>query len=192
MDKNDKVVINITKKDKVYLSVILALTILCLCLAIILPRPYKTVEVNTPVYEKIYQKVYETKNIYIMNPSNILFDQENNSYEDINHNVYGSVIVNNYIDTGAVKEIKVSVMVGNGTSSQKKVFKLGAEMVNFIVSNNIYNEFGVDVRISATLMENIKNGMAENSIETGVLDNYLFEIEFERAVVNYIVAYWSV
>jgi len=190
---SDKITIEITKKDKVYLSIILVLVCAIVCLAICLPRPYKVVEVEKPVYEKVYQKVYKTEQVYIISPSNSLYDEVTNSYTDANQNIYVSGVTNNYVDTGVLIESKVSLMVDNQGIEEKKEIKLSNTLQELLVKGSNNYDFGVDIEINYNLMANIKNLFIAQvgEVNVNVLDSYLFEFSFNQAKVNIIVNYLS-
>jgi len=182
--------ISITRKDKVYISIIAVLVALCMVLAIVLPRPYKIVEVDKPRDVPVYQTVYETKHAYLLSPSNSKYDGE---AVDDDGNVYYLEYNNLIVDAGKVNSIKVSLMIDGVNGKEKKPIKLGENLVELITEDNIAHDFGVNIMIDSYIMETIKTAFADNvgADKLTVHDHYLFEIEFEYAKVNILVAYLS-
>lgn len=190
--EEDVIKINITRKDKIYLSIIAVLVLACVCLAIVLPRPYKLVEVEKPVYETVYQKVYDTKNLYLINPTSALYD-ETSGYTDAFGNEYVPSYENSYLDTGNLRSVNVSVKVIEGSSEIVKTIALEESIANLIVLNSSFNEFGVNIYFDTSILNSINNIFIEalQDKKSNPLDYYLFAIEFERAVMNFVVCYIS-
>ena len=190
--EEDVIKINITRKDKIYLSIIAVLVLACVCLAIVLPRPYKVVEVEKPVYETVYQKVYDTKNLYLINPTSALYD-ETSGYTDDFGNEYVPSYENSYLDTGNLRGVNVSVKVLEGSSEIVKTIALEESIANLIVLNSSFNEFGVNIYFDTSILNSINNIFIEalQDKKSNPLDYYLFEIEFEKAVMNFVVCYIS-
>ena len=190
--EEDVIKINITRKDKIYLSIIAVLVLACVCLAIVLPRPYKLVEVEKPVYETVYQKVYDTKNLYLINPTSALYD-ETSGYTDAFGNEYAPSYENSYLDTGNLRGANVSVKVLEGSSGIVKTIALEESIANLIVLNSSFNEFGVNIYFDTSILNSINNIFIEalQDKKSNPLDYYLFVIEFERAVMNFVVCYIS-
>ena len=190
--EEDVIKINITRKDKIYLSIIAVLVLACVCLAIVLPRPYKLVEVEKPVYETVYQKVYDTKNLYLINPTSALYD-ETSGYTDAFGNEYATSYENSYLDTGKLRSVNVSVKVLEGSSEIVKTIVLEESIANLIVLNSSFNEFGVNIYFDTSILNSINNifFFFLQDKKSNPLDYYLFEIEFERAVMNFVVCYIS-
>lgn len=190
--EEDVIKINITRKDKIYLSIIAVLVLACVCLSIVLPRPYKVVEVEKPVYETVYQKVYDTKNLYLINPTSALYD-ETSGYTDAFGNEYATSYENSYLDTGNLRSVNVSVKVIEGSSEIVKNISLEESIANLIVLNSSFNEFGVNIYFDTSILNSINNIFIEalQDKKSNPLDHYLFEIEFEKAVMNFVVCYIS-
>lgn len=190
--EEDVIKINITRKDKIYLSIIAVLVLACVCLAIVLPRPYKLVEVEKPVYETVYQKVYDTKNLYLINPTSALYD-ETSGYTDAFGNEHATSYENSYLDTGNLRGVNVSVKVLEGSSEIVKTIALEESIANLIVLNSSFNEFGVNIYFDTSILNSINNIFIEalQDKKSNPLDYYLFVIEFERAVMNFVVCYIS-
>lgn len=192
MEDKDKFVINLTKKDKIYISIIFVLVCACFVLAIVLPRPYKIVEVEKPVYETAYQKVYDTNNVYLISTTSSLYNDEVKGYDDGN-NFYGLAYSKNYIDTGDLLNIKVSVKVNEAGVENVKTITLDRVSASLIVKNANISAFGVNIEITSSIMQTINTYfvkmLGEN--KSNPLDYYLFEISFKSAVVNTVVAYIS-
>lgn len=182
--------ISITRKDKVYISIIAVLVALCMVLAIVLPRPYKIVEVDKPRDVPVYQTVYETKHAYLLSPSNSEYDGE---AVDEDGNVYYLEYNNLIVDAGRVSNIKVSLMIDGINGKEKKTITLNDNLVELITDDNISHDFGVNIMIDSYIMETIKTAFADNvgADKLTVHDHYLFEIEFEYAKINILVAYLS-
>ncbi len=188
----DTFTIEITKKDKIYLSIILTLVCAIIVMAICLPRPYKEIEKEVPVYETRYREVYDTKEVYIISEANSLFDSENNCYQDIKGNKYISSFSNSYIETGDIVEAKVSIMVEEAGVNQKKELILQKSLLDLFVSSSL-QQFKTDVNIDYFFMSGIKNLFISElgNENVDVLEDYLFELTFENAKINLIVSYIS-
>lgn len=190
MSENKGLNITITRKDKIYASIIAVLVCLCVVLAIVLPRPYKIVEVDKPRDVPVYQTVYETKYAYLLSPSNSEYDGE---AKDDDGNVYYLEYKNLIVDAGSVSNIKVSLMIDGINGKEKKTITLNDNLVELITDDNISHDFGVNIMIDGYMMDTIKTTFANNVgvDKLTILDHYLFEIEFEYAKVNILVAYLS-
>ena len=184
-------IIRITKRDKVYLSIIFCLVFSIICMAICLPRPYKVVETEVPVYVPQERRVYETKNVYIITTNSNLYDEETGYYQDINDNKYMLSFEENIIDSGDLEDLQVSInRVENGKNT-KKTIKLENAIKNLIVFND--TGFGLTIKINQFIMLNIKNifntNLGANTIF--IKDDFLLEFKFEKAEVNIIVSFIS-
>ena len=182
----------LTKKDKVYISIIAVLVCVCIVLAIVLPRPYKVVKVETPVYETKYQQVYETEKAYLISSTSTLYNQSINGYND-GENLYVSSFAKEYLGTGNLKDIKVSVKVSEAGVDVLKTLTLNSTLSSAVVQNANINSFGIKVEITSQIMQIINSDFVNmlGEKKSNPLDYYLFEISFEKAIVNVVVAFIS-
>lgn len=188
MKDKDTIVVNITKKDKVYLSIIGVLILIVIALCIVLPRPYKFIEVETPVYEKVYRDVYQTEKVYLISTTSVLYD-DLVPYVDSKGNEYKTIFTKNYIDTGSMLSASVSLKIDLGQGEEIKKLTIDENLIDVILDYES-PEFGVDVKFSSAIMSSVLT-IFENLLnkELNVKDNFLFEFSFENAKVNAVVSY---
>ena len=185
--QEDSIVVNITKKDKLYLSIIGILLIIIVALAVVLPRPYKIVEVEKPIYQTVYKHVYDTKQIYIISSTSALYDA-NQNYIDANGNEYKLTSNKAYIDTGKVENAYVSVEVYESSTLVKKKVQISKESVDLIVIGEGSGSFGIEITFSSSVLDVIEQEV-KAIVDIDIISCYLFEFEFEGAKINYIVNY---
>ena len=190
MDK-EKIVIEITKKDKVYLSVIGVLIAAIICLAICLPRQYKFVDKEVVVYQDKQVKVYETEKLYLISPLNSLYNASLGYYEDFDGNKYVSGYNQTYVGTGKLEKVIASVIVDEAGIDVKKPMEIIEALVEAFVEDKSQNGFGVEVNLDYYIMKNIRERfiglLGEGKV--GELDNYLIELKFETAEINLLVSF---
>jgi len=187
--KKDVVTFEITKKDKVYLSIIFGLVIALICMAICLPRPYKVIEKEVPVYETKVKEVYNTKQIYLISSSNSLYDQSKGYYEDLEGNKYVASFSNLYLNVGEVINAKVIIVIDNSGIKERKEVVLQTSYTDLLVDDS--NGFGQIVSVNSYLMTNIKSLLESQFGNMNIKEDYLFEISFENAKISLLVSYIS-
>ncbi len=181
--------IKFTNRDKLYLSIIAVLILAIVILAIVLPRPYKTVTVEKPVDNYVYQKVYETQKVYIISTDSVFYDDVNPNYIDSDGNEYTILERFSFVDTGALKNMSVTVYIDSndmvGTNQKKLNETLCAEFVQGI-DNGM---FGIDVFITSENMKDLADFLRQDNPDLDFGQKYLLKIEFENLVLNFIVTY---
>lgn len=189
----DKITIEITKKDKIYLSVIFALVCLTVCLAICLPRPYKFIEKEVVVYTPQHIKVYETETCHIISPMNTLYDSVNGYYEDANNNKYVIGFEKTYVETGKFNGAEVSVITDQNGVDNKHTIELTEALTELFVFDKSQNGFGVKISLDYYIMQNVENLFKTNlgADKIDILQDYLFSFNFENAEVYIIVSFLS-
>lgn len=184
----DKFTIEFSKRDKIYLSIILCLFAAIVAMAICLPRPYKVVEKEVVVYEPQYKKVYDTTRAYVISPSSTLYSED--GYTDNVGNIYKEKFRKIYVDLGSISSIKVSLSVLEEGLQTKKEIILKSTLSNLIIN---FDGLVWEIKIDSFIMQNIKTMFALNLGDENVkiVDNYLFEMDFEKANINVLVSYIS-
>lgn len=175
--------INITRRDRIYISIIAVLVVAVLVLAICLPRPYKTVEVEKPVVVKQNVYVYPTEHTYIINPNSALYDSVNQNYI-LSGDEYIKTEVFEYDDLDDCKQVQVSV-IDNG---QTITLGLENELVLQLVQKPT-TSFSTNIVVSSELMNAVSLMFEARGIQLAVNEEFLFEIVFEESKVNIIVSY---
>ena len=189
--KKENFIIEITKRDKVYLSIILCLISVIVCLAICLPRPYKVIEKEVVVYVPQEKRVFETKKEYIITSNSSLFDESINGYKDLNGNQYVLSSEHDVIDCGKLDELIVSVSKETSGVLEKKTIIVEDALAGLIVENS--GAFGCKINVNQFIMLNIKNIFDTNLGANSILakEDFLFEFKFEKAELNIIVSFIS-
>ena len=154
-NKEDNIVVNISKKDKLYFSIIAVLILVIVALAIVLPRPYKVVEIEKPVYQTVYKHVYDTQQIYIINQTSPLY-KEGIDYIDAEGNEYKLSYSNSYIDTGAIQKVYVTFEMIENFSISKKTLELKSDTINLLVENSGEGIFGIKINFNSVLLDLIE------------------------------------
>lgn len=178
-----------TNRDKIYLCIISVLLVTIIILAIVLPRPYKTVEVEKPVDNYIYQKVYDTKKVYIISTESALYDEVNHNYIDTDDNVYTILQRFTLLDTGAFKNMSVTVYIDTGESTSTYKRQLTEDLSAEFVKDVGNGAFGIDVFVTSENMKTVATTLRQDISALGYGQSYLLNIQFENAVLNYIVTY---
>ena len=178
--------IKITKRDKIYLSIIAVLIVAIVVLAIVLPRPYKIVEVDKPIDNYIYQKVYDTKKVYIISEDSLLYDE---NYVDTDGQEYTILEKFSLIDTGALKNATATVVIDIGGTESTYKLKLSESLIKEFVKNVGDGVLGTDIIISSSSMKSLDSVIRECISDLSYSQSYLLSFEFEDVIANYIVTY---
>lgn len=182
MDK-DTLTINITRRDKIYFSIIAILVVAIIILAICLPRPYRVVEVEKPVIVEQNVYVYPTENSYIINPNSALYDNVNENYI-LGEDEYIKTEVFEYHDLDVLEHAQVSVL----NDGQTVTYGLKNELMLQLVQKKT-TSFATNIVVSSELMQAVSSMFEAEQIALAVNEEFLFEITFENAKVNLIVSY---
>ena len=187
--QKDEITLKITQRDKIYLTVIAVLIVVLIVLAIVLPRPYKVVEVEKPVDRYIYQEVYPTNAAYIISKESAVYDELNHNYIDTNGQEYTIPEKYNLLDTGRFKQMSVITSVGGGDIEMTYETKLDETIAGEFVKDVGDGLFGIDVVITSENMKLAVDSFRTNISSLGYSNKYVLKVVFENAVVRYLVTF---
>lgn len=187
--QKDEITLKITKKDKIYISIIAVLLVAIVVLAIVLPRPYRVVEVEKPVDRIVYQEVYPTETAYIISKDSALYDSVNHNYIDTNGQEYTILEKYNLIDTGRFKEMSIVTNIDDAEIQMLYETKFDKELSKEFVKDVGDGMFGIDIVITSENMKAACDTFKDSISSFAYSNRYVLKVVFEKAVVNYLVTY---
>lgn len=186
--QNGEFSIKFTNRDKIYLSVIAVLLVAIVILAIVLPRPYKIVEVEKPVEKIVEVKAFDTQTVYIVGKDYPDFHDGDESV-DINGREYTILEKFNLHDTGAfVKAVFIVTTTSDGVESTFEITLLKT-LTDEIVVDMGSSADGIDVYITSDNMKDITDIVKQSLTGLSYSHTYLLKLEFEDAVATYKINY---
>ena len=187
-NSKDEITIKITGRDKIYLSIIAALLAIIVILAIVLPRPYKTVEVEKPVEKLIYKDKYKTEKVYIIGKDNPLFQDGETEYE-ISGKTYTTIEKFTFLDAGSFVKASFVTGVTNDDVQSTYEINLSDALVDEFIKDVGDSWFGIEVLITSENMKAITDVLKESINGLEYSQTYRLNVEFEDAVASFIIDY---
>ena len=178
----------ITNRDKIYWSIIAVLLATIIVLAIVLPRPYRVVEVEKQVVEYVYRDVHR-ENYYIISKENPLYNDGDSSV-DVEGQEYSVLERYSLIDCGTFKSAIFVVQLTNNNQVISTIEQaIDETLINEFVNDIGSASMGVDIIISSENMKSLTDAWKENLPFQYQQLSYMFKFEFQKAVVQIAVDY---
>ena len=186
--QNGEFSIKFTNRDKIYVSIIAVLFVAIVILAIVLPRPYKIVEVEKPVEKIVEVKAFDTKTVYIVGKAYPYYNDGDESV-DINGREYTILEHFNLLDTGAF--VKATFIVTTASDGAESTFEiqLSKTLTDEIVVDMGNSADGIDIYITSDNMQDITDIVKQSITGLSYSHTYLLKLEFEDAVATYRINY---
>ncbi|MBQ7466737.1 MAG: hypothetical protein IJS74_01545 [Clostridia bacterium] len=187
-NSKDEITIKITRRDKIYLSIIAALLVAIVVLAIVLPRPYKTVEVEKSVEKLVYKDKYHTEKVYIIGKDNPIYHDGETEF-DVDGKTYTVLEKYSFLDTGAfVKAVFIANITSDDVQSTYEI-NLSEALTDEFIKDVGDSWFGIDVLITSENMKAVTDILKESITGLEYSQTYRLNVEFEDAVASFIIDY---